>query len=121
VLTFFQIFWLRGRTCHALDYLPDDSPRCFVGNGIDLACAALWIGIAADASVWTKYDNNKCDERQANAHEDRAGLTQREDSTSEVEAPWMAMETMSRAHLHLSSVFKTVQVLRSGAKLQSTS
>jgi hypothetical protein len=43
------------------------------------------------------------------------------DSISEVEAFRMAMETMSRVQLHLSSVFQTVQVLRSGAKLRSTS
>jgi hypothetical protein len=32
-------------------YLPSDAPRYFIGNSINLACAALWTGIAIGASI----------------------------------------------------------------------
>ncbi|KAF2026752.1 MFS general substrate transporter [Setomelanomma holmii] len=59
-------------------YLPGDSPRYFIGNGINLACAALWTGIAVGAGIWMKYDSKKRNEREAGAHEKLAGLTQKE-------------------------------------------
>ncbi|KAH7401201.1 hypothetical protein BKA66DRAFT_564864 [Pyrenochaeta sp. MPI-SDFR-AT-0127] len=59
-------------------YLPGDSPRYFIGNGINLGCAALWTAIAVRAGLWTKYDNNRRDESESGAHEELAGLTQKE-------------------------------------------
>ena len=59
-------------------YLPSDSPRYFIGNGINLACATLWTVIAIGAGAWMKYDNKKRDEKEAGAHEELAGLSQKE-------------------------------------------
>ncbi|CAO2652501.1 Nn.00g007840.m01.CDS01 [Neocucurbitaria sp. VM-36] len=59
-------------------YLPHDSPRYSIGNGINLGCAAAWTAIAVGALLWMKYDNKKRDEREVGAHEELAGLTQKE-------------------------------------------
>lgn len=59
-------------------YLPNDGPQYVIGNSINLACAIGWTGIALGAGVWMKYDNKKRDEREAGAHEELAGLTQKE-------------------------------------------
>ena len=59
-------------------YLPTDAPRYFIGNSINVACATLWTAIAIGAGVWMKYDNTKRDEREAGAHEELAGLTEKE-------------------------------------------
>jgi hypothetical protein len=59
-------------------YLPADAPRYFIGNSINLACAALWTGIAIGAGVWMRYDNKKRDEKEAGAHEELAGMTVKE-------------------------------------------
>jgi hypothetical protein len=49
-------------------YLPGDAPRYFIGNSINLACAAVWTGIAIGAGIWMRYDNKKRDEKEAGAH-----------------------------------------------------
>jgi hypothetical protein len=59
-------------------YLPADSPRYFIGNGINVACATLWTAIAVGAGMWMKYDNKRRDEKEAGAREAIAGLTQKE-------------------------------------------
>ncbi|KAH7401295.1 major facilitator superfamily domain-containing protein [Pyrenochaeta sp. MPI-SDFR-AT-0127] len=59
-------------------YLPWDTPKYMLGNGINLACAAAWTGIGIGAGMWMKYDNKKRDERQAAGMEEIAGLTQLE-------------------------------------------
>jgi hypothetical protein len=59
-------------------YLPADAPRYFIGNSINLACAALWTGIAIGAGIWMRYDNNKREEKEAGAHEELAGMTVKE-------------------------------------------
>lgn len=59
-------------------YLPSDAPRYFIGNSINVACATIWTGIAIGAALWMKYDNKKRDDREAGAHEELAGLSQKE-------------------------------------------
>ncbi|KAL5114261.1 hypothetical protein ACEQ8H_007870 [Pleosporales sp. CAS-2024a] len=59
-------------------YLPTDAPRYFIGNGINVTCAALWTAIAIGTGIWMKYDNRKRDRRQDGAREELAGLTAKE-------------------------------------------
>jgi hypothetical protein len=59
-------------------YLPGDSPLYRIGNGINVGCAVTWTVNAVGAGLWMKYDNKKRDEKEAGAHEELAGLSQKE-------------------------------------------
>jgi hypothetical protein len=59
-------------------YLPWDAPMYRIGNGINLACAIMWTGVAIMAFFWMKYDNKKRDGRSEGAQEQLAEMNQKE-------------------------------------------
>ncbi|KAJ5995546.1 MFS general substrate transporter [Penicillium waksmanii] len=59
-------------------YLPRDAPMYRIGNGVNLACAILWTIVAILVLLWMKYDNKKREKCEAGAHEQLAGLSQKE-------------------------------------------
>lgn len=59
-------------------YLPWDAPMYRIGNGVNLACAILWTGIAIITLFWMKYDNRKREIREAGGHEQLVGLDEKE-------------------------------------------
>ncbi|CEO58662.1 hypothetical protein PMG11_03369 [Penicillium brasilianum] len=59
-------------------YLPWDAPMYRIGNGVNLACAILWTIVAILVFLWMKWDNKKREKCEAGAHEQLAGLSQKE-------------------------------------------
>ncbi|KAI4940808.1 hypothetical protein J4E91_011189 [Alternaria rosae] len=56
-------------------YLPGDSPRYAIGNGINLACALTWTVIAISTKLWMTHDNRKRDKRQVEASTELASFS----------------------------------------------
>ncbi|KAH6863838.1 major facilitator superfamily domain-containing protein [Alternaria alternata] len=48
-------------------YLPGDSPRYAIGNGINLGCAMTWTILAICTKLWMTHDNEKRDKKEAEA------------------------------------------------------
>ncbi|KAI8942329.1 hypothetical protein NX059_000408 [Plenodomus lindquistii] len=59
-------------------YLPSDAPGYEIGNGINIACALAWTGIAIATGLWMRYDNKRRDAGEIGAREQLAGLGQKE-------------------------------------------
>ncbi|KAI4944476.1 hypothetical protein J4E86_009535 [Alternaria arbusti] len=68
-------------------YLPGDSPRYAIGNGINLGCAVTWTVVAVFTKLWMTRDNRKRDRRQLEAHTELASLSDDEIANLEWKHP----------------------------------
>ena len=68
-------------------YLPGDSPRYAIGNGINLGCAVTWTVVAIFTKLWMTRDNRKRDSRQLEAHTELATLSDDEIANLEWKHP----------------------------------
>lgn len=59
-------------------YLPTDAPEYAIGNSINLSCAIAWTTVAVLGVFWMKWDNNKREARSAGAHEQLAGMSEKD-------------------------------------------
>lgn len=68
-------------------YLPGDSPRYAIGNGINLACALTWTVIAISTKLWMNHDNRKREKRQVETSTELASFSDDEIANLEWKHP----------------------------------
>ena len=68
-------------------YLPGDSPRYAIGNGINLGCAVTWTILAICTKFWMTHDNKKRNKKEAEAQRELASFPVNEATNLEWKHP----------------------------------